>query len=617
MLITALITRFKRLLIGRPLRGRHGIHGFDESGLPKWKALPVFSSDAFSSVAYATEEILLVLSAVSGAALVYSLPVAFSIAGLLVILTFSYRKVLQEYPSGGAAYLVASENLGTGAALLAASALLLDYIMTVAVSVSASVAALASALPSLSAHRPAVALMLLALITVLNLRGIRESTAWLTIPAYLFITSIATLVGFGLYEIAKGRFLPVAAPAVGVAAEGVTIFLLIRAFASGCAALTGIETIASRVGSFRPPVVRNAKMTLTVASFVLCGLFLGVTYLARYHGVLPENDQTVLSSLAHVLFENQWPYFVVQFSTALILLFAANHAYASFPLLASMLAKDRFLPRQLASVGDRLVFSNAIVGLAMVAAALVVFFGASVHRLIPLYAVGVFLSFTLSQAGMVVHVYRRGVEGWWKPLLVCGFGALTTFCVLIVIAVGKFSQGAWVVMLLIPALVLLFTRIKRHYVAVGRELSLDGMEAPPNLQKLKHTVIVPVSGIHRGVIDALRYAVSISDDVRACYIELDPSKTEDVQREWNRWAHEIPFVILKSPYRSVIQPLIEYVNDVEEINHDDLVTVIIPEFVTARWSQRVLHNQTAWMIRTALAFRRNKVVTSVRYHLKT
>lgn len=607
-----LIGKIKRLLIGRPLRAGHS---YDENGFPKWKALAVLSSDALSSVAYATEEILLTLSAVVGAALIYSIPVALCIAGLLVMLTFSYRKVLQAYPAGGAAYLVARENLGEPAALLAAAALLIDYVMVVTVSVAASVAALASAFPALVQYRTEAAVVLLAGLTIVNLRGIRESSGWLTIPTYLFVGSITALLGFGFWEIVTGRLTPVAEPDPALA-QDVGWFLLVRAFASGCAALTGIESIAARVASFRPPVVQNAKRTLTTASLILCALFLGVTYLARYHGVVPEADQTVISSLSRVLFANSWVYYLVQLSTAFILLFAANNAFWSFPLLASLLAKDRYLPRQLATVGDRLVFSNAILGLGVVASGLAIVFKASVHSLIPLYAVGVFLSFTLSQLGMLVRVRKRAVEGWWKSFLICGLGALTTFVVLIVIAAGKFAQGAWIVMLLVPTLVVFFLRVHHHYLAVGRELSLEGMEAPPKLEKLRHTVIVPVSGIHRGVLEALRYAISISDDVRACYVELDPDKTEEMQREWKRWAHEIPFVVLKSPYRSVIRPLIEYVNDVEAINHDELVTVIIPEFITARWSQRILHNQTAWMIRTALAFRRNKVVTSIRYHLK-
>jgi hypothetical protein len=397
----------------------------------------------------------------------------------------------------------------------------------------------------------------------------------------------------------------------------IAFFLVARAFSSGCAALTGIEAISTGVTAFRQPVSRNAKITMAWMAFLMASLFLGVTLLSHVYGVAPVQGETTVSILARSIFGEHWMYYAVQTATAMILFLAANTAYTGFPVLASILAKDRFLPRQLASIGDKLVYSNGILGLSLVAIALVILFQADTHLLVPLYAVGVFISFTLSQSGMVRRHWKERKPGWQRAMALNGLGALTTLVVLCVIGSTKFFHGAWMVVVCIPALIFVFIRVQRHYISVGKELSLIGVQAPPKLEPLKHTVIIPISGIHRGVIDALRYGLSISSDVRACYVELDPETTERVQKEWNRWAHEIPFVVLKSPYRSVITPLIEYINDVEQITHNEFITVIIPEFVTAKFWHRVLHNQTAFLIRAALSFKRGKVVTSVRYHLKS
>jgi hypothetical protein len=394
------------------------------------------------------------------------------------------------------------------------------------------------------------------------------------------------------------------------------MFLVLHAFASGCSALTVVEAISNAIPMFQPPSQKNAKTTMLWMSLILGAMFLGLTGLSHVYGLVPHEGQTSVSMLSRAVFGNTAMYYLIQGSTALILVLAANTSYAGFPRLSSMLAKDRFLPRQLASVGDRLVFSNGILGLSATAIGLIVLFRGDTHALIPLYAVGVFLSFTLSQTGMIIPHLREREKKWLRSLCFNALGAVTTFIVLIVIAWSKFMHGAWVVVLLIPFFVLLFTRIHSHYLAVGRELSLVGVAAPGRLEPIKHTVIVPVSGIHRGVIDALRYALSISHDVRACYVEIDSETTERMKVEWNKWAHEVPFVVLKSPYRSVITPLLEYVDDVEQGTHGDVITVIIPEFVTSKWRYQVLHNQTALLIRAALMFRRGKVVTSVRYHLR-
>jgi amino acid transporter len=606
-----LVTRFKRLLLGNPLPS----HSLSHQRLPKWKALSVLSSDALSSVAYATEEMLIPLATFSLLAANWSLPIAIAIAGLLVIVTLSYRQTIEAYPQGGGAYTVAKENLGTYPSLVAGAALLIDYILTVAVSVAAGVAAVTSAVPSLRDHKVGLGVAVILVVMTMNLRGIKESASVFALPTYLFIGSSFYLIFAGLYQVASGS-IPNTPDLLHEVYPEIPIFLLLRAFSSGCAALTGIEAISDGVPLFRDPVSKNAKITLMSMGAILASLFLGITVLAHYYQILPAHGETTLSLIARQIYGETWIYYLTQASTAMILLLAANTSYADFPRLASFLAKDRFLPRQFAGLGDKLVFSNGIVGLSLAAIGLIVLFKGETHALVPLYAVGVFLSFTISQSGMVMHHLKEKPKGFRRMIFFNALGAVTTFAVLTVIAITKFMDGAWVVILLIPTLIFIFSRINKHYMAVGRELSLIGMAPPQRLERLKHTVIIPISGIHRGVIDALRYAISISDDVRACYVELDEAQTEVMKREWTKWAHEIPFVVLKSPYRSVISPLIDYINDVEKICNEEMITVIIPEFVTTRWWHRILHNQTALLIRAALMFRKGKVVTSVRYHLR-
>jgi len=604
-------TRLKRILLGQPLTSQMAIHEL----IPKWKALAVLSSDALSSVAYATEEILIPLAAVSSLAVSWSIPIALCIVALLVILTVSYRQTIESYPNGGGAYIVAKENLGIHAGLIAGASLLVDYVLTVAVSTAAGVENLASALPLLSSHKELVGAGIIFVITLLNLRGVKESSSIFAVPTYLFIFSFMGMIGVGAWRVLTGQLPPVA-PVMGDGYPVVPLFLLLRAFSSGCSALTGVEAISNGIPIFKSPSQKNAKVTLTWMALILGSLFLGITLLAHAFGIVPREGETAVSLLSHSIFGDGFFYYVIQVSTALILFLAANTSYADFPRLSSLLAKDRYLPRQLASVGDRLVFSNGILGLGISAVLLIILFQGKTHRLIPLYAVGVFLSFTLSQSGMVLHHIKTKEVGWFRSLSFNLVGAITTFVILVVIATTKFFLGAWMVVIFVPILVFLFLRIHAHYIAVGKELSLLGKSPPSRLEPIKHTVIVPISGIHWGVIDALRYALSISTDVRACYVEIDPQTTERVQSEWKKWAHEVPFVVLRSPYRSVIAPLLEYLDDVEETTHGDMITVIIPEFVTSKWRYQILHNQTAFMIRAALLFRPKKVVTSVRYHLR-
>jgi len=604
-------SRIKRFLVGEPLSNQMAVH----ERIPKWKALAVLSSDALSSVAYATEEILIPLAGFSIGAMAWSMPIAMAIGILLLVLTVSYCQTIDAYPSGGGAYTVAKENLGTFAGLVAGASLLIDYVLTVAVSTASGVENLASAFPFLAQHKEIVGTLIIGLIMLFNLRGVRESASIFALPTYFFIFSFFILICVGAWRLLTGSLVQ-AAPVLHEVYPSVPIFLVLHAFASGCSALTGVEAISNGIAVFTQPAQKNAKITMAWMSVILGGLFLSITLMSHLLGVTPQEGKTALSVLGSTIFGGSLMYYILQGSTALILVLAANTSYADFPRLSSLLAKDRYLPRQLASLGDRLVFSNGILGLSVAAIFLIVVFRGDTHALIPLYAVGVFLSFTLSQIGMVLHHLREKEKHWMRSLFFNLLGGIMTFVVLMVIATTKFMDGAWMVVLLIPILVLIFKRIHAHYLAVGKELSLIGQAPPFKLEPIKHTVVVPISGVHRGVIDALRYAMSISNDVRACYVEIDQETTERMKAEWQKWAGEVPFVVLKSPYRSVITPLLQYIDDLEQVTHDEMITVVIPEFVTAKWWHQVLHNQTAFLIRAALLFRRRKVVTSVRYHLK-
>jgi amino acid transporter len=603
--------RIKRYLIGDPLSTEMMSH----ERIPKWKALAVLSSDALSSVAYATEEVLIPLAAFASAAVAWSMPIAIGIGILLLIITISYRQTIDSYPGGGGAYTVARENLGVHAGLVAGAALLIDYVLTVAVSVAAGVENIASAFPLLLAHKEGLGIAIIIVIMLFNLRGIRESANIFAIPTYLFVFSFLILIGTGIWRLANGE-VPPAAPIMHEVYPSIPVFLLLRAFASGCAALTGIEAISNGIPIFKEPAGQNAKTTMAWMSIILGGLFLSITLLAHLYGVVPGEGETAVSLLAHRIFPDSIFYYVIQGSTMLILVLAANTSYADFPRLSSLLAKDRYLPRQLASLGDRLVFSNGIAGLSLAAIFLIILFKGDTHHLIPLYAVGVFLSFTLSQLGMVIHHIKYKQPRWRRSLVFNLVGAITTAIVLVVIGATKFLHGAWMVILLIPLLVMGFKQIHRHYVYTAQKLARSaGAKVRDAVHTLRHTAIVPVSGIHQGVIDALSYAKSISKDVRACYVELNPEATIALKKEWADAAPNVALVVLKSPFRSVIAPIVDYIDNVEREMADDVVTVIIPEFVTARWYHQLLHNQTAIVLYAALRGRRDVVVTSVRYHL--
>jgi amino acid transporter len=603
------LSRLKRAFLGSPLPTAQSRH----ERLAKTTALAVFASDALSSVAYATEEILLVLVLAGSAALSYSLPISIAIAILIAIVVSSYRQTIRAYPQGGGAYIVSKDNLGAPAGLVAGAALLIDYVLTVAVSVAAGIAALTSAVPGLFPYRPWLCVAAVVLIAVVNLRGIRESGKLFAAPTYLFIASLGVLIVYGGAG-AIFDFLPEAPyqrhpPGL----EGVGLFLFLRAFASGCTALTGVEAVSDGVPAFKRPEAHNARIVLTWLGVILIVLFIGITFLAYDFGIAPRHEETVVSQLARHVFGSGALYFELQAVTMLILLLAANTSFADFPRLSFFLARDRFIPRQFATQGDRLVFSNGILILGGLAALLLVIFRGDTHALIPLYAVGVFLSFTLSQASMVRRWLRLKEEGWWWRWWLNAVGALVTGLVMITIAATKFTHGAWIVVLLIPTLVAVFVMVHRHYEEVAVQLSLDAFSPPP---PMTNTVLVLVGDIHRGVIKAIQYAKTLSPNAKAVFVETDPERTRRLEEKWGRYGMGVPLIVLTSPYRSLLGPLTKYVDHLQNQGENHVVTIVLPEFIPARWWQLGLHNQTAFLIKGAMLFRKNVIVTDVPYHLQ-
>jgi amino acid transporter len=603
----------KHVLVGKPIPSHLAHH----ERYSRATGLAILASDALSSVAYATEEILRTLLVAGTAALWLVTPIGAVIAGLMLIIAFSYRQTIHAYPSGGGAYRVARENIGTIPGLVAAAALLLDYVLTVAVSVAAGVAAITSAFPEWHVSRVWLALAFLALLVVGNLRGIRESGRIFALPTYFFIACMGTLIVVGAYRMLTGQIDPAQSAASVVVPEqmeALSLFLVLRAFANGCTALTGIEAISDGVPAFKPPEAKNAGVTLIIMAVLGVGLFMGLTLLADAYHVIPRNEETVISQLNRAILGGRGPlYYMVQAATTMILVLAANTAFSDFPRLASIVAKDRFLPRQFANQGDRLAFSNGIVVLSLLAGVLLAAFGGDTHRLIPLYMLGVFVSFTLSQSGMVVKWRREKKPGWRGSMVVNALGATLTGIVLVIVAVTKFTEGAWIIVFLIPILVAFFLAIHRHYARVAKQLSLRGME----IAERKHnTVIVPIGGVHRAVVQALDYARTLSDDVRAIYVDVDAHATEEIRREWSRWGRGVRLEILASPFRSVMEPLLEYIEITNEERPDDFITVLLPEFVPARWWHHLLHNQRALFIKGALLFKPNTIVISVPYHLR-
>ncbi len=599
----------KRFLLGKPIPSHLAHH----ERLSRVTGLAVLSSDALSSVAYATDFIVTTLVVAGTAALVYAIPISLVITALLAVVAFSYRQTIHAYPTGGGAYRVAKENISPMAGLIAAASLLVDYTLTVSVSISAGVLAITSAFPSLDPYRVELCLFFLAALTVGNLRGLKESGQIFAIPTYFFVVCIFTLIAAGLYRYFTGSLVPVEHHAAALGeAKPLTTFLLLTAFANGCTAMTGVEAVSDGVPAFRPPEAKNAAATLVTMAVLAIAMFLGITFLAHAYQVIPTPAESGVSQLGRAVFGRGPIYYLVQAATTLILVLAANTAYADFPRLASIVSRDGFLPRQFMNQGDRLAFSNGILVLSAFAALLIFAFRGDTQSLLPLYMIGVFISFTLSQTGMVIHWRQTREPGWKTSALINGFGALTTGVVLIIVAVTKTFEGAWIVLVLIPIIVMLFRATRRHYDHVGAQLTLRNYTPQ---RKVHNTVIIPIGGIQRAVVEALRYAETLSNDVRGVYVDVDPAATEQVQREWATWGGRAQLIVLPSPYRSVMEPLLEYIEQVENERQDDYVTVILPEFVPARWWQHLLHNQRALLIKGALLFRPNTVVTSVPFHL--
>jgi amino acid transporter len=588
--------------------------------LNKVRALAAFSPDALSSIAYANQEIFLGLVVAGAAGLHYAWPIGVAITMLLGMLALSYYQTVHAYPGGGGSYTVARENLGALPGLIAAAALLIDYVLTAAVSLTAGVAALASAFPALWPYRVEIALVLLVIILLANLRGLRETGTLMAIPVYFFLLTYLPMLAIGLIQAIGSGPIPIESTAPDAIAA-VTPLLILHTFAAGCTALTGIEAISNGVPVFKPTETRNAGITLIVMAVLMGILFLGSIGLTQYLGVVAGPDETILSALARQILGTSLPYYIVMIATLLILAVAANTSFADFPRVASILARDSYLPHQFSQLGDRLVFSNGMIALALVTGVLIVAFGGDAHALIPLFAVGVFLAFTLSQAGMVLHWIRLRGRRWQIKALINGLGAATTAVTLLVVGISKFGEGAWIVVLLIPVFVLVFQAIQRHYRDVARALTLRGL--PPSLKPLAEPrVVLPISGVHRDVLEALRYARSISDNVTAVYVEVNPAATEKVRQEWQTWVPDVPLVVVPSPYRSTLGPLLEFLEQTDrEHNDGQYATVVLPEFIPARRWQYLLHNQTAALLKLALVYQRRRfrhprVVVDVPFYLR-
>jgi len=611
----------KRLLVGRPLATTEQEH----QRIPKVIGLAVFSSDAISSTAYATEEILFV-TAVGASSLMLGLatliPIAIAVALLLAIVAFSYRQTIFAYPSGGGSYVVSRENLGENPSLVAAASLLVDYILTVAVSISAGVAAISSipAFSDVAKHRVLVGIFLIVLITVANLRGIKESGRLFAAPTYLYIVMISALIIYGLVrafilkDISNVPFDQKAFDGTLESGGTLGLFLILKGFSSGAVALTGVEAISNGVPAFKKPESKNAAATLVWMAVILGTLFMGISILAHHLQPYPSHDITVLAQLGIQVFGQGAVFFVLQIATALILILAANTAYADFPRVASVIAFDEYLPHQMRNRGDRLVFSNGVLILATAAIALIVAFGGVTTALIPLYAVGVFTSFTLSQAGMVRHHQKQREENWRRHAIMNGVGSVATLIVLVIVATTKFTSGAWVPLVLIPLIILLFKAIRRHYLRVDKALKAN--LTSEMIRPRRNTVVVLVGNVHGGAVQALSYAKSLNPNylVAVRLVEGD-EEADEVQKLWLSAGFDIPLETVYSPYRELRKPLLEFLDRLDEQYENDNVTVIIPEFVVRHWWENILHNQSALRIKRWLLFRRGTMVTSVPYHI--
>ncbi len=622
---------WRNWLIGRPLPTADAPH----QTIGKAIGLAVFASDALSSTAYATQEILVILAAAGTIAFGYAFPISIAIVVLLAIVALSYEQTIHAYPGGGGAYIVARDNLGELPAQTAGAALLTDYILTVAVSISSGVAQLVSAYPVLSPYKVWIAVTLVGFVMLVNLRGVKESGVFFAIPTYFFIVLMFVTIGYGLLRYLTGSLgVVVDPPELEMLHVAVTVtpFLILHAFSSGTAALTGVEAISNGITAFKEPRSRNAGLTLIAMAIILGSLFLAVTFLSGQINAVPSEAETVISQLGRTIYHGRGVlYLALIGATTVILIMAANTSFADFPRLSALLAADGFLPRQLAFRGSRLVYSRGIVALAAFAGLLIVVFDASVTNLIPLYAIGVFLSFTLSQGGMArrwrkIGFLKPGEEikergstlrydpKWLTKMLINGLGAVCTFIVMMVFAVTKFTDGAWVVLIIIPALVYILAMIHRHYHQLAADLSLENFGAPTLMKR--HRVILPISGVHQGSLAALRYAKSLSDDVTAVHVSLDPDETKKMLEKWDTWGEGVRMITLDSQYRLLLEPLLEYIEEVaEQRQPNETITIVVPQFVPKHWYHNLLHTNAAFMLRMALLFKPGIVITDVPYQV--
>jgi amino acid transporter len=610
----------KRLLVGRPLASEAESH----QRILKVFALAIFASDAISSTAYATEEILHVLVPIAAEeALEYLIPISLVVMVLMAIVVTSYRQVIYAYPNGGGSYQVSQDNLGETPALVAGASLMVDYTLTVAVSISAGTAAITSAFPELRDQRVYLCLGFILILMVANLRGLKESATVFAIPTYVYVVTLALLIGYGLYRVYFGDL--DALPPVearyeeftkgGTLLTGVTLYALMRAFSSGAVALTGVEAISNGVPAFRKPEPRNASTTLIWMGVILATAFFGISLLAHELQPTLSDDETVLSIIATAVFgDGAFMYFVFQAATAGILLLAANTAFAGFPQIASILARDGYLPRQLHNRGDRLVFSNGIIALAVIAGLLIVAFGGVTTALIPLYAVGVFCGFTLAQWGMCIRHRRLRHAGWQRGFAINLVGAITTGLVLLVVVVSKFTIGAWIPVVVIPIIAFVLTRVKHHYSRVQRALALGESYRS---RRHTHTVVVLVGSLNRATMAALSYARSLAPDrLVALSVVLEDGDAEHLQEQWERFDVPVTLQIISSPYRELTTPVVRFLDELDSEHENDVITVVLPEFVLTHWWEQLLHNQSALLLKGRLLFRRNTVVVSVPYHIE-
>lgn len=612
-----MMRELRRVLIGRPLHNRELAH----ERLPKWKALSIFSSDALSSVAYGPEQIMLTLALPGLIAYGYMAPVAISILILLAIVTLSYAQVAKANPGGGGAYAIAKQNLGERPALIAAGSVFADYILTAAVSVSAGTAAIISAFPELSGWEvPIDVIVLFGVLMLVNLRGVRESSNAFVLPTYAFLAGILVLLFVGLYRMSQA---PYFIPPDSLARQQLDwsmLFLALRAFANGCSSMTGIEAIADSVPMFKSPESRNAAVTTYWMAGILGFMFLGISALILHHHILPVLEVTALSQLAEQIFGRTPIYYYVQITTMLVLYLAANTAYNGLPVLLSIIARDGYMPRYLAQRGERLTFSNGIILLTIIAALLIVIYGGKIENLIALYAIGVFISFTIAQVSMVVHWRREKGNGWQLRALLNGLGAVATGIVVAVITVTKFVYGAWMVLVFIPIMVTIFKRIRSHYNTMAEQLHLPEecyAVGSAHFPQGRHLVIVPVASPTRIVYETIKYAKLIGDNIIAVHVASDDESEQRVRQKWQCWDPGVQLVILRSPYRLLMRPLINFIEKKQrEKGPDDFITVVIPEFETKKWWHRLLHNQTGWFLHTTLVLKENIAVTTVPFHLK-